>query len=46
MKTNIIKYRFGRLMLHLGCIFCRPNHSGFHLAGILREAREVWPFLR
>jgi len=45
MKVNLVKYRTGRLLLHVGCIFRRPHHAGFYLAGIAREAREVWFYI-
>jgi hypothetical protein len=37
MKTALATTRFGRVLLHLACLACRPDHLAWHWAGIRRE---------
>ena len=37
IKAQLARFRAGRVLLHLACLFRHPSHSRWHCRGILRE---------
>ena len=37
LRVKLAQTRYGRVLLHLGCLTMRPSHFSWHWHGILRE---------